>query len=130
MQIERFAELRRYGRERAEALGVGPEDSEALVDEMRSLAPLTPPVACDTNVLVSAFIAAGPPSRLLEEAIDTALELVLLQPVMVELGQILTGKVSFETEYWRGVEELLLELAIDLAPAPAAPPEAVTGDPR
>jgi Arc/MetJ-type ribon-helix-helix transcriptional regulator len=36
VQVERFAELQHYGRERAEALGVGPEDSEALVDEMRS----------------------------------------------------------------------------------------------
>lgn len=36
VQIERFSALQRYGRERAEALGIGPEDSEALVDEMRS----------------------------------------------------------------------------------------------
>jgi predicted transcriptional regulator len=36
LQIERLAALQRYGRERAETLGVGPEDSEALVDEMRS----------------------------------------------------------------------------------------------
>jgi metal-responsive CopG/Arc/MetJ family transcriptional regulator len=36
LQIERLAELQRYGRGRAETLGVGPEDSEALVDEMRS----------------------------------------------------------------------------------------------
>jgi metal-responsive CopG/Arc/MetJ family transcriptional regulator len=36
VQIERLAELQRYGRDRAEALGVGPEDSEALVDGMRS----------------------------------------------------------------------------------------------
>jgi metal-responsive CopG/Arc/MetJ family transcriptional regulator len=36
VQIERFAELRRFGSERAEALGIGPDDSEALVDEMRS----------------------------------------------------------------------------------------------
>jgi metal-responsive CopG/Arc/MetJ family transcriptional regulator len=36
VQIERFTELRRYGRERAEGLGIGPDDSEALVDEMRS----------------------------------------------------------------------------------------------
>jgi len=35
VQIERLAELQSYGRDRAEALGVGPEDSEALVDEMR-----------------------------------------------------------------------------------------------
>jgi metal-responsive CopG/Arc/MetJ family transcriptional regulator len=36
VQIERFAELQRYGRARAETLGIGPEDSEALIDEMRS----------------------------------------------------------------------------------------------
>jgi len=36
VQVEQLAGLQRYGRERAEALGVGPEDSEALVDEMRS----------------------------------------------------------------------------------------------
>ncbi len=36
VQIERFVALQRYGRGRAEALGVGPDDSEALIDEMRS----------------------------------------------------------------------------------------------
>jgi metal-responsive CopG/Arc/MetJ family transcriptional regulator len=36
VQMERFAVLQRYGRKRAEALGIGPEESEALVDEMRS----------------------------------------------------------------------------------------------
>jgi len=36
VQIERLADLQRYGRDRAEALGIGPEDSEALVDELRS----------------------------------------------------------------------------------------------
>jgi metal-responsive CopG/Arc/MetJ family transcriptional regulator len=36
VQIERFAALQRYGRDRAETLGIGPEDSEALVDEARS----------------------------------------------------------------------------------------------
>jgi metal-responsive CopG/Arc/MetJ family transcriptional regulator len=36
VQIERFAELQRYGRERAETIGVGPDDSEGLIDEMRS----------------------------------------------------------------------------------------------
>jgi len=36
LQIERLADLQRYGRDRAEAIGIGPEDSEALVDEMRS----------------------------------------------------------------------------------------------
>lgn len=36
LQVERLADLQRYARERAEAVGVGPEDSEALVDESRS----------------------------------------------------------------------------------------------
>jgi metal-responsive CopG/Arc/MetJ family transcriptional regulator len=36
LQVERFAALQRYARERAERLGIGPEDSEAVVDELRS----------------------------------------------------------------------------------------------
>jgi metal-responsive CopG/Arc/MetJ family transcriptional regulator len=36
IQHERFAELQRYGRERTEALGVGPEEVEDLVDELRA----------------------------------------------------------------------------------------------
>lgn len=35
LQIERLADLQRYGRGRAEAVGIGPEDGEALVDESR-----------------------------------------------------------------------------------------------
>jgi predicted nucleic acid-binding protein len=65
----------------------------------------------------------------IEEAIDARLELVLAQPVMVELERILTGKLGFEPERWRGVEELLVDLAVELAPAPKVSPEAVTGDP-
>jgi CopG family transcriptional regulator/antitoxin EndoAI len=33
---ERFTALQRYGRERAEVLGIGPDDSERLLDEVRS----------------------------------------------------------------------------------------------
>ncbi len=36
--VERFTALQRYGRERAEILGVGPDGSEALVDETRTAA--------------------------------------------------------------------------------------------
>jgi metal-responsive CopG/Arc/MetJ family transcriptional regulator len=36
LQHEHLADLQRYGRSRAEALGVGPEDVEAFVDELRS----------------------------------------------------------------------------------------------
>jgi metal-responsive CopG/Arc/MetJ family transcriptional regulator len=36
VQNEHFADLQRYGRDRAEVLGVGPEDVDRLVDELRA----------------------------------------------------------------------------------------------
>ncbi len=36
IRLERFAALQRFGRDRAEVTGVGPEDVEALVDEIRA----------------------------------------------------------------------------------------------
>jgi predicted nucleic acid-binding protein len=48
---------------------------------------------------------------------------------MVELERILTGKLGFEPERWRGVEDLLIGLAANLVPAPSDPPEDLTGDP-
>lgn len=39
LQVERFATLQRYGRERAERLGIGPDDSEAVVDQLRHRRP-------------------------------------------------------------------------------------------
>jgi CopG family transcriptional regulator / antitoxin EndoAI len=35
LQVTRLSSLQRYGRERAEKLGIGPEDAEAVVDELR-----------------------------------------------------------------------------------------------
>ena len=35
VELERLRELQRYGRRRAEERGVGPDDTEALVDELR-----------------------------------------------------------------------------------------------
>lgn len=35
VQLERLRELQRHGRRRAEERGVGPEDAETLVDELR-----------------------------------------------------------------------------------------------
>jgi hypothetical protein len=70
--------------------------------------------------LVSA--AAEPPSRVLEEAIDGRLELVLLSPAMMELKRILTGNLGFEPERWQAVEDLLIGLAANLVPPRAAHP--------
>ncbi len=36
IQHERFLALQRYGRDRAEARGVGPEEVESLIDELRT----------------------------------------------------------------------------------------------
>jgi predicted transcriptional regulator len=36
VQHEHFADLHRYGRGQAETLGLGPEDVEGLVDELRA----------------------------------------------------------------------------------------------
>jgi len=35
VELERLRELRRYGRRQAEVRGIGPEDAEALVDDLR-----------------------------------------------------------------------------------------------
>lgn len=85
-------------------------------------------VVCDTNVLVSAFIAAGPPSRVLEEGIAGRLELVLPRPVLGELERVLTGKLGFATDRWEHVAELLADVAGEVLEAPSVPAEDVTGD--
>jgi metal-responsive CopG/Arc/MetJ family transcriptional regulator len=36
LELERFRELQRFAREQAERRGYGPEDADALVDEVRS----------------------------------------------------------------------------------------------
>ncbi len=88
-----------------------------------------PRVACDTNVLVSAFIAGGPPSRIIEETVDGNLDLVLLEPAMVELVRILSEKLGFNIERLKEVQSLLSEIAVDSQRTPSREPEALTGDP-
>lgn len=80
-------------------------------------------------MLVSAFIAAGPPSRVLEQAVDSKLDLVLAEPVLAELQRILVSKLSFEPERYREVEGLLLDLAVESIATPEEAPAPTTGDP-
>jgi len=80
-------------------------------------------------VLVSAFIAAGPPSRVLEQAVDGKLDLVLAAPVLTELQRILVSKLSFEPKRYLEVEGLLRDLAVESIEAPARTPTPITGDP-
>jgi putative PIN family toxin of toxin-antitoxin system len=84
---------------------------------------------CDTNVLVSAFIAGGPPSRVVEAAIDGRIELVLAAPVIDELERVLTVKLGFEPQRLRDIVTLLTDISVARVDAPTQPVEAVTGDP-
>ncbi len=89
----------------------------------------TPRVLCDTNVLISAFIAGGPPSRVIEAAIDARIELVIADPVLTELDRVLTLKFGFEPGRVREIKTLLLDLSAAHVDTPAKPSEAITGDP-
>ena len=75
-------------------------------------------VLCDTNVLVSALIADGPPSRLIERAVDDRIELVLIPPVLTELERVLTTKLGFTAERWREADEVLREIGTLARQAP------------
>jgi uncharacterized protein len=86
-------------------------------------------VLCDTNVLLSAFIAGGPPSRVIEAAIDGRIELVLADPVISEFERALTAKLGYELEQVRASGSFLIGLATQRIEPPAQPPDAVTGDP-
>ena len=90
---------------------------------------MTRRVLCDTNVLVSAFIAGGPPSRVVEAAIEGRIALVLADPVLDELERVLTTKLGFAVERVRDIGILLEELATERVSAPTTAPEPITGDP-
>jgi putative PIN family toxin of toxin-antitoxin system len=83
---------------------------------------------CDTNVLVSAFIAGGPPSRVIEAAIDGRIELVLADPVLGELERVLGVKLGFEPERVREIRVFLVDLASERVGAPKQAPQPLTGD--
>lgn len=86
-------------------------------------------ILADTNVLVSAFIAGGPPSWVLDKTINGRIELVLAAPVLAELERVLTVKLHFEPERVREIRTLLTDLAQETIDAPRNAPEPVTGDP-
>lgn len=86
-------------------------------------------IACDTNVLVSAFIAGGPPGRVLEEVLEGKLDLVLLEPTLAELMRILSDKLGFELGELRSVQTLLADIAVDNQPTPTSGVEPISGDP-
>ena len=78
---------------------------------------------------MSAFIASGPPSRILESVIDGKLALTLLEPSTIELSRVLSQKLKFDTKRVEEVQVLLQDAATFFHPTPEATPEALTGDP-
>jgi uncharacterized protein len=84
---------------------------------------------CDTNLLVSAFIAGGPPSRVIEASIDGRIELVLADPVIDELERVVTLKLGFEPERLHDITALLTDISVARIGAPTQQVEAITGDP-
>lgn len=79
-------------------------------------------------MLVSAAIADGPPSRLVEQAVDGRIELVLAAPVLSELERVLTAKLGFTAERWQEAEDVLLEIGASAGTAPERV-QAISGDP-
>jgi predicted nucleic acid-binding protein len=78
---------------------------------------------------VSAFIATGPPSRVIEEAVDGNLDLVLLEPTMIELARILVDKLDFDAKRLEQVLALLHDVASDYQRSSKQDYEPLTGDP-
>ncbi len=78
---------------------------------------------------MSAFIASGPPSRIIEEAVDGNLELILLEPTVIELARILVGKLDFERNRLEETLSLLHDVASNLQASPRHTAESLTGDP-
>lgn len=78
-------------------------------------------------MLVSALIAEGPPSRLLEEAIAGRIELVLPDLALDELQRVLSGKLGFDGEQARAAVDLLTRLAGE-RPGPPGHLDAITVD--
>ena len=78
---------------------------------------------------MSAFIASGPPSRILESVIDGKLVLTLLETSTIELSRVLSQKLKFDAKRVGEVQTLLQDAATFFQPTPRAAPEALTGDP-
>ena len=85
-------------------------------------------MAVDTNVLVSAVIADGPPRRVLEAIADGSAELVLPEPVGEELRRVLGEKLGLGDTAIDAILGMLDELAGVSAGVPDRV-ESISGDP-
>jgi predicted nucleic acid-binding protein len=72
---------------------------------------VSPRIACDTNVLVSATLSNGPPRWVLDAVDDGRAELVMLDPVRDELGRVLRDKLRLGASRAHAILDDLDELA-------------------
>lgn len=87
---------------------------------------MTPRIACDTNVLVSATLSNGPPRWVLDAVDQGRAELVTLDPVRDELGRVLRDKLRLGAPRAQAILDDLDELAVQGQPK-ASDALAVTG---
>lgn len=85
-------------------------------------------VVCDTNILISAVIADGPPSSLLGQAIEGRVELIVPDQVMVEVERVLREKLGFDEHRLTTAVDLTGSLSTPWSLVPQYPPP-LTGDP-
>lgn len=78
-------------------------------------------------MLVSGYIAQGPPSRILDRALEGDVQLIVPTRVIGELARVLRHKLGFSEERWLGVRAVLEEIA-ERSSAPRSV-ESVTGYP-
>ena len=78
--------------------------------------------------MLSALIAEGPPSRVLEQAIDGRIELLVPEPVLAELQRVLISKLGFAEPAARTARDTIRGLAVECPPA-AERVDEVSGDP-
>lgn len=81
----------------------------------------------DTNILVSAVIADGPPRRVVEAVVDGRVQFVLPEPVPQELHRVLVRKLGIAPDRAAAIVALVRELPTTVAPVPELV-ESATGD--
>jgi predicted nucleic acid-binding protein len=65
----------------------------------------------------------------IEEAVDRNVDLVLLEPTLIEFSRILVEKLGFDTRRLEEALALLNDVAAGFQASPDQTPESLTGDP-
>jgi hypothetical protein len=85
-------------------------------------------VTLDSNVYLSGFVFGGKPKRILEMAIDGAIEVAISDPMIQEVRRHLLGKFGCSEPRAAGAVESIAEFAKHVTPTEAI--DTVLTDPR